>query len=67
MHTITIGSQQVSVIGAGCMRIAGLCETETDAFVSTALDNGINFFDEADIYGGGKSEEVLGGWIAKHP
>jgi len=67
MHTITIGSQQVSVIGAGCMRIAGLSETETDAFVSTALDNGINFFDEADIYGGGKSEEVLGRWIAKHP
>ena len=67
MHSITIGSQQVSAIGAGCMRIADLTETETDAFVSTALDNGINFFDEADIYGGGKSEEVLGGWIAKHP
>ena len=67
MHSITIGSQQVSAIGAGCMRIADLTETETDAFVSTALDNGINFFDEADIYGGGKSEEVLGGWITKHP
>lgn len=67
MRTITIGSQQVSVIGAGCMRIAGLSENEMDAFVSTALDNQINFFDEADIYGGGKSEEVLGRWLTRHP
>ena len=35
-------------------------EKEASAFVETALSNGANFFDHADIYGGGKSEDVFG-------
>ena len=57
----------VSVIGIGTMRIAGMNPSEVDTFVHTALDNGINFFDHADIYGGGKSEEVFGDLLAKQP
>ena len=57
----------VSVIGIGTMRIAGMNPYEVDTFVHTALDNGINFFDHADIYGGGKSEEVFGDLLAKQP
>ncbi|MBT8422903.1 MAG: aldo/keto reductase [Gammaproteobacteria bacterium] len=36
-----------------------MCDAETtDAVIQTALDEGINFFDTADIYG--KSEELVG-------
>lgn len=31
--------------------------------VKTAVDRGINYFDTADIYGRGKSEELLGAWL----
>ena len=58
---------QVSVIGIGTMRIAGLDDAQADEFVRTALDAGINFFDHADIYGGGKSEEVFGRLLARDP
>ena len=69
MRYIEFGSspQRVSVIGAGSMRIAGMDEQTADTFMKTALDAGINFFDHADIYGGGKSEEVLGRILAKEP
>jgi len=54
------GKLQASVISLGCMRISGISETEAENVVKTALENGINFFDHADIYGGnGKCEEVF--------
>lgn len=46
----------VSEIALGCMRIANLTNQEIYTLVHTALDEGINFFDHADIYGGGQSE-----------
>lgn len=51
----------------GCMRIADKSEEDVEKLVQTALDNGINFFDHADIYGGGKSEELFGKVLKKHP
>lgn len=33
---------------------------ETEQAVKEALDNGINFFDTANIYTGSESEEILG-------
>jgi len=39
---------------------------DADALVGQALDAGINFFDTADIYAGGQSEEVLGKALAPH-
>ena len=53
------GLTEVSVIGAGCMRIADMDLKEADAFVRGALDLGINFFDEADIYGRGRSQRCI--------
>jgi predicted oxidoreductase len=47
---------QASEISLGCMRISGLPNQEISTLIHTALDEGINFFDHADIYGGGKSE-----------
>lgn len=45
-----------SEISLGCMRISELSNAEIVRLVNTALDEGINFFDHADIYGGGQSE-----------
>ncbi|MBE0697247.1 MAG: aldo/keto reductase [Anaerolineaceae bacterium] len=46
----------VSEISLGCMRISGMSNQDISTLIHTALDEGINFFDHADIYGGGKSE-----------
>lgn len=61
MKNINIGkgALNVSEISMGCMRIHELSENEAVRHISTALDEGINFFDHADIYGNGKSEEVF--------
>ena len=45
-----------SEISLGCMRISNMTNQEISILVHTALDEGINFFDHADIYGGGQSE-----------
>lgn len=57
---------QVSVIALGCWPFAGgdVWGSQDDAMsisaVHAALDAGINFFDTAEGYGGGHSEEILG-------
>lgn len=56
-----------SEIGLGCMRINGLDEQALDAYIRTALDCGVNFFDHADIYGGGECETAFGRVLAKDP
>lgn len=53
------GVLEVPSIALGCMRIANMDVDSVSALVQTAMDEGINFFDHADIYGGGKSEEVF--------
>jgi predicted oxidoreductase len=61
MKTISMsnGAVLASEISLGCMRIAELSEKEAANLIHTALDEGINFFDHADIYAGGKSEELF--------
>jgi len=61
MKKINIGNGAVSAseIALGCMRINDLSKTEASLLINTAIESGINFFDHADIYGGGKSEEVF--------
>jgi aryl-alcohol dehydrogenase-like predicted oxidoreductase len=52
----------VSVVGLGCNNFGGRVDLAgTRAVVDAALDEGVTFFDTADIYGGaGRSEELLG-------
>lgn len=50
----------VSCIAVGCMRIADKTAQEANRFINTALENGYNFFDHADIYGGGVCESIFG-------
>lgn len=58
---------EASSIALGCMRIADKSVEQVEALVKSALDAGINFFDHADIYGGGKSEELFGEVLKLHP
>ncbi len=56
-----IGTLQVSVVGIGCNNFGARIDQEaTNAVVNAALEEDINFFDTADIYGATKSEEMLG-------
>jgi predicted oxidoreductase len=61
MRTIQLGTStlQVPVIAVGCMRINRLSKPEAEKFIRTALEEGANFFDHADIYGGGACEEIF--------
>ena len=61
MRTIKLGSStlEVPVVAVGCMRINTLEKNEAERFVQTALEQGANFFDHADIYGGGACEEIF--------
>ena len=45
-----------SRIALGAMRMNALDVKEAEKVIATSVDNGINFFDHADIYGGGESE-----------
>jgi aryl-alcohol dehydrogenase-like predicted oxidoreductase len=38
-------------------------DEETFAILDTAVEEGIDFFDTADVYAGGKAEEVMGRWM----
>ena len=59
----------VTPIGLGCMQIAsrGIVsalfpaqpQADIDAIIKAALDGGINWFDTAEMYGGGGSERAL--------
>lgn len=52
---------QVSTIGIGCNQFGGVVDKNgTKAIVHQALDLGINFFDTANSYSKGVSEEYLG-------
>ena len=68
MKTINVGGKfAASAITLGCMRMGGLDEKRADAIMDCALENGINFFDHADIYGGGNAEKVFGEYLKRHP
>jgi predicted oxidoreductase len=67
MKTITIaGNMSASAISLGCMRMAKIDEKGVDAIMETALENGINYFDHADIYGKGQSEKLFGDYLKRH-
>ncbi|GGJ77186.1 aldo/keto reductase [Deinococcus aquiradiocola] len=61
MKTMKLGSSdlQVPVVAVGCMRLDSLSRTDAERFVQSALDVGANFFDHADIYGGGECERIF--------
>ena len=66
MKNIKIGNMNASAVSLGCMRMSNLDKSQIDSIMDTALENGINFFDHADIYGGGNSEKLFGEYLKNH-
>jgi len=61
MQTRNIGSLEVSVVGLGCNNFGWRIDAKASAkVVEAAIASGIDFFDTADRYGNGSSEEFLG-------
>jgi aryl-alcohol dehydrogenase-like predicted oxidoreductase len=61
----------LSVIGLGTWQLGAdwgdVKEEDALAVLSAAHDSGVTFFDTADVYGDGRSEQVIGRWLAAHP
>ena len=60
----------VSRLGFGCMGLAefygeALSNAEAEKILDAALDRGVNFFDTADMYGSGRNEEQLSGFLKR--
>lgn len=62
MTKFKVSNSELTVpsIISGCMRFGEFSTEQMISFIHKALENGINFFDHADIYAGGKSEEIFG-------
>lgn len=63
MKHIKLGNSGLVVpeIGLGCMRMPSLGSKDAvRELIATAVGLGINFFDHADIYGGGEAERIFG-------
>jgi len=62
---------KISEIGFGAWAIGGDWGdvSETDAFsaLHAAVDAGVNFIDTADVYGDGRSERIVGRFVAERP
>jgi len=68
MKQLSVGGViPASAISLGCMRMSELSDARVDAIMDCALENGINFFDHADIYGFGDAEERFGAYLRRHP
>ncbi|MCU4801974.1 aldo/keto reductase [Halobacteria archaeon HArc-gm2] len=73
MEYTTLGStgMEVSKICLGCMSFGSgdewmLDEDESRDLIERAIDLGINFFDTANVYSSGESEEILGNVLADY-
>jgi len=61
---------EVSVVGLGTWQLGAdwgdVTETDAREVLETAAEEGVTFFDTADVYGDGRSEQILGGFLADH-
>lgn len=69
MREIKLGKSNlmVPVIAAGCMRMDSLDERTAASFIDKALSLGVNFFEHANIYGGGLCETLFSKAVGMKP
>lgn len=62
MKGVFLGKSELKVpsVIIGCMRLGEKDQDAMNRFIHTAIEQGAYYFDHADIYAGGKSEEVFG-------
>jgi aryl-alcohol dehydrogenase-like predicted oxidoreductase len=60
----------VSVVGLGTWQLGGdwgtLDDDDAMAVLAAAVESGITLFDTADVYGDGRSEQLIGRFLAEH-
>lgn len=61
MKNIMLGKSDIKVpaVAVGCMRIGDMEEKDLVNHLNYCVEQGLNFFDHADIYGGGNCEKVF--------
>lgn len=61
----------VSVVGLGTLQLGAdwgaVSEADASAVLEASVEAGVNFFDTADVYGDGRSEQIIGRFLRKHP
>ena len=59
-----------SEVGLGCWQLGGDCWGDLDdskalGILQASVESGVNFLDTADVYGAGRSEELIGEFLRK--
>lgn len=73
METRRLGrtGRDVSVVGLGCWQLGAdwgeVSEADAMAILHAAVDEGVTFFDTADVYGDGRSERLVGRLLVERP
>lgn len=68
MKRIKVGGLlEASAVVLGCMRMSALTVEKAERMMNIALENGIDFYDHADIYGAGESERLFGEILKRNP
>src|SRR5580765_1174380 len=64
-HSLGRTDLQVSAIGMGCVTFGREIDEPTSfAVMDRGLEHGMTLFDTAEVYAGGRSEEIIGRWLA---
>ncbi|SDS29456.1 aldo/keto reductase [Paraoerskovia marina] len=70
-HNLGRTGRAVSVVGLGTWQLGAdwgdVSEQDARAVLDASAEEGVTFFDTADVYGDGRSEKIIGGWLADHP
>jgi len=70
-HVLGRTARLVSVVGLGTWQLGSdwgeVSEEDALAVLEAAAEAGVTFFDTADVYGDGRSEQVIGKFLAAHP
>ena len=73
MQTRTLGrtGRTVSVVGLGTWQLGAdwgdVSEADARAVLDASREEGVTFFDTADVYGDGRSETIIGAFLADNP
>jgi aryl-alcohol dehydrogenase-like predicted oxidoreductase len=73
MQTRTLGrtGREVSVVGLGTWQFGAdwgdVSREDAIAVLDAAVDGGVTFFDTADVYGDGRSEQIIGQYLRDRP
>jgi aryl-alcohol dehydrogenase-like predicted oxidoreductase len=73
MQARTLGrtGRDVSVVGLGTWQLGAdwgdVTREDAVAVLNAAVDEGVTFFDTADVYGDGRSEQIIGEYLRERP